>query len=240
MTSRWAPALALLALASCVRCSTATADAGFDAGQRVRRSTDLRSALLIAFPEYRGAFVTEGHAALTRRYVALPDEAFTRAVEGNGFKAGPDGGLFRAPFHLARPSPSTVVLSMPVDMVTVEKVLQAPLALSSMELGLYLPRGLPVAEERFELALRYQAAPPARAGFLTRQVVELLLGNGQWTMGPVPDGWAPQPGDGGYGAVPESFAVTLTERSSGARLDVARDGGEVHMTYGLVTDAAAP
>jgi hypothetical protein len=206
----------------------------------VKRSIDLRSALLIAFPEYRGAFITEGSAVLIRRYAALPEEALARALEANRFTAAPDGGFSRPPFHLARPAPSTLALTLPVDMATVEKVLQSPMSISSMEMGLYLPRGLEVDDERYALTLHYRAQSPSRGAFLARQVLELLLANGQWVPGPLPDGWEPRPDDGGYGAVPEAFEVRLTERGSGATLDVWRDGAEVRVKYQLVTDAAAP
>lgn len=243
--ARLALVLLLAALASCARCGAqAVSDAGPsvpDAGRaRVKRSVDLRTALIVAFPEYRGAFITGGRASLTRRYAALSDEAFTRAVEGNRFAPGADGGLVRGPLHLERLAPSTLVLWLPVDLATVDKVMQAPLAISSMEMGLYLPRGLPVEDERFVLELRYRAQSPSRAGFLTRQVAELLQGNGQWVAGALPDGWEPRPDDGGYGQVPERFEVTLTERGSGARLTISRESADVHLTYELLTDAAAP
>jgi hypothetical protein len=240
-------ALALAALSlsgACARCAPAAAR---DAGRaeavapppRARHSVDLRSALLVAFPEYRGATILDGRAALTRRYSALPAEAWAKAVTGNGFTEF-DGGLFRKPFLLERPEPEVAVLSLPVDGELVQKVFEAPTPMSSMDMGLYLPRGLPVEAEAFELALHYGAMPHRRAGFLARQVVELLLRNGQWATGATPEGWGANPDDGGYGEVPEHFTVTLRELSRPATLTVKRDAGEVRVTYRLVTDAPAP
>lgn len=205
---------------------------------RVKHSVDLRTALLVAFPEYRGTTILEGHAALKRRYESLPEDAWTKAVKGNGF-VEVDGGFGRGPFRLERPAPDAVVLSMGVDGEVMQKVFEAPLALSSMEMGLYLPRGLPVAEESYELALHYGAMPHRRAGFLSRQAVELLLRNGQWKLDSTPEGWGADPGDGGFGEVPEHFKVTLREVGRPAVLTVQREAGEVWVTYTLVTDAPA-
>jgi hypothetical protein len=233
-----------LGLASCARCSTTTPDAGApvpDAGPaHVKRSTDLRTAMLVAFPEYRGVDVVDGYATLTRRYVSLPADALAKSNQGNGFTAMEDGGLFRAPFVLSRAGPDTLVLTLPVDTTVVEKVQTAPMALSSMEMGLYLPRGLPVAEEHYEFYLHYRALPAKRASFLTRQVVELLSRNSQWKAGPLPEDWGADPGDGGFGTVPERFTVTLDESMSGAHVTLSRDGADVWVRYEVVTDAPAP
>jgi hypothetical protein len=196
--------------------------------------------MLVAFPEYRGARLLEGHASLTRRYVSLPPAALAKSNQANGFTATDDGGFFRAPFTVTQVGPDTLVLSLVVDMGVVEKVFNAPTALSSMEMGLYLPRGLPVADERFEFAVHYEAVPPKRAAFLTRQVVELLSRNSQWKVGPLPDDWGANLPDGGLGPVPEAFTVSLEEATSGAQVTVERDGADVRVRYVVVTDAPAP
>lgn len=243
-------AVAVAALSSCARCapsSATTPDAGVSAAVQLpvaapahaKHSVDLRTALLVAYPEYRGTTILEGHSALRRTYEALPEDAWAKSVKANGF-VDVDGGLTRKPFLLERPAPNVAVLSMRVDGEVVEKVFEAPMALSSMEMGLYLPRGLPVAGETYELYLHYGVMPHRRAGFLSRQVVELLLRNGQWTLDATPEGWGPQPDDGGYGEVPEHFMVTLKEAGRPATLKVQRDAGEVRLTYSLVTDAPAP
>ncbi|MEW6434338.1 MAG: hypothetical protein AB1730_22795 [Myxococcota bacterium] len=239
----WAMAAVALGLSACARCaSPAVVDAGAPVPvkappkQRARHSVDLRTALLVSYPEYRGSVILEGRAALTRRYVSLPDEAWAKAVKGNGFTPEADGGLVRAPFHVEREG-DVVVLWMAVDGPVLEKVFSAPTALSSMDMGLYLPRGLEVADERFELSLRYGAVPHARAAFLSRQVVELLARSGQWKLGAVPEGWGADPGDGGYGEVPERFTVTLEEQGRPATLTVTREASEVRVVYTLVTDA---
>lgn len=247
MTCRRTLALAVVvaALSSCARCGSSPApDAGVSAPAAVpdaavahaKHSVDLRTALLVAYPEYRGTTILDGHAALRRTYEALPEDAWAKSVQANGF-VEVDGGLARKPFLLERPAPNVAVLSMRVDGEVVEKVFEAPMALSSMEMGLYLPRGLPVAGETYELFLHYGVMPHRRAGFLSRQVVELLLRNGQWTLGATPEGWGPQPDDGGFGEVPEHFTVTLKEAGRPATLTVQRDAGEVRLTYALVTDA---
>jgi hypothetical protein len=236
-----------VALSSCARCapsSTSTPDAGAanaarvpDAGRpHVKHSVDLRTALLVAYPEYRGTTILDGRVALKRTYEALPEDAWAQSVKANGF-VEVDGGFTRTPFLLERPAPNVAVLSMRVDGEVIGKVLEAPMPLSSMDMGLFLPRGLPVAFESYELFLHYGATPHQRAGFLTRQVVELLLRNGQWTLEATPEGWGPQPDDGGLGEVPEHFTVTLKEVGRPATLKVQRDAGEVRLTYSLVTDA---
>ena len=242
---RWLSVVLALACASCAKCSApSVVDASVpvpDAGPaRVKRSTDLRTAMLVAFPEYRGARLLDGHASLTRRYVSLPADALATSNQANGFAPTEDGGLFRAPFTLTRLGPDTLSLSLVVDMGVVDKVFNAPMALSSMEMGLYLPRGLPVADERYEFAVHYQAVPASRASFLTRQLVELLTRNSQWKAGPLPDGWGADPGDGGFGAVPERFTVSVQEATSGAQVTVERDGADVRVRYVVVTDAPAP
>lgn len=232
-----------LCVASCARCGSSTFDAGTptpDAGPaHVKRSTDLRTAMLVAFPEYRGARLLEGHASLTRQYVALPAGALAKSNQANGFTATADGGFFRAPFTVTQTGPDTLVLSLDVDMGVVDRVFNAPMALSSMEMGLYLPRGLPVAFERYEFAVHYEATPK-RAAFLSRQVVELLSRSSQWKVGPLPDDWGDNLADGGLGAVPENFTVSLEEVTSGAQVTLERDGADVKVRYVVVTDAPAP
>jgi len=233
-----------LLLASCAKCGASSAtDAGAsapDAGPaRVKRNTDLRTAFLVAYPEYRGTRLLDGRASLTRRYETLTDDALEKARQANGFTVTEDGGLFRAPFTLTRPSQDTLVLSLLVDLAVVDKVFNAPLALSSTEMGLYLPRGLPVADERFDFFVHYEAVPATRAAFLTRQVVELLSRNSQWKVGALPEGWGADPGDGGFGAVPERFTVTVTEAGTDATVTVTRDGADVRVEYSVVTDTPA-
>lgn len=239
-----AAVLTLMLMTSCARCAPATPDAGTptpDAGPaRVKRSTDLRSALFATLPEWRGIHLFEGRAVLTRQYVSLPDEALSKSNAANGFAPTEDGGLYKKPFHQEKAGPATLTLWMPVDLTTAEKVFTAPMALSSMEMGLYLPRGLPVARETFSLWVYYRAIPAARAGFLTRQLVELLTGSGQWKAEALPaEGWGPNPGDGGYGEVPELFEVTLKNPGTTAQVTLKREGPEVRVRYTLETDAPA-
>lgn len=234
---RAAAAAALLAVAACRRPGGAV-DAGapvaLDAGALTRRSTDLRTVVLQAFPEYRGTRLLSAQATVTRRVTGATPAAREAWLAQGGFSPEDGGpGWVREGFRVAQPAPDTFTVTLPFDERTLFQVFQAPTSLSSMELALWLPRALPVAREDFEVALHYEA-PPERAAFLVKQAVELLLGNAQWTLGPVPGGWEARPADGGFGGVPGRFSVEVTS-AQGARITFARDGGDVHVTYRLVT-----
>lgn len=223
-------------LASCARCTTSGLDAG------LKRATDLRTALVTVFPENRGVAVKGGSVRLTRTVRGPADfqAEFGRSLAHNGFSVD-DGGRSgtRAPYTVTfneGPDGSGIfTVELPLDAPTVERLFNAPFAISTGELGLFLPKGN-VTHEDFELALSYWAREP-RAAFLSRQVVELNLGNLQWTHRGLPDaGWEPRRPDGGLGAVPDQFEVTLDSKPDDAVLWLKRDGKSVDVRYRLVTD----
>lgn len=237
----WPWLAAALALGGCARCGGAGdgARAGADAAvARVKHSSDMQTTLLTAFPEPRGTNIIEGRVVLRRRYEALPEGVFEAWMRRQGF-AEADGGFVRKPFVVSRVGPDEVTLTFPVDEAFVERAFTTTNSLSTMEMGLYFPRGLPVALETYDFTLHYRAKPE-RVAYLTRQLVELLLANSQWRLGPTPEGWGSPPDDGGFGEVPERFKVRLEEASRPATMTVRRDGGEVWVHYALVTDAPAP
>ena len=111
-----------------------------------------------------------------------------------------DGGRSgtRAPFRveLVREAGDTAdfALHLPLDGGGMEKLYQVAVPLSSLDLGLMLPRGAGLVTERevFTFHLEYDAHDEARAAFMSRQLVELCLGNGQWKLRGLPaEGWGP-------------------------------------------------
>ncbi len=244
---RWL-VVVLLGAAGCSRCSKETV---VDAGAPVvvvkepkRFSTDLRTVLLTIYPEYRGTNLRVGVARLTRTLVGQDDwakrahELYAKnRVTETPADAGVEGTLDLFRFRIAEtPGGATAVIELPVDGETIGKLYTNPASLSSMQLGQYLPReGVTIERDVFDFRLEYDASTEKRAAFLTRQLVELMLGNGQWTPGPLPAGWAPNLEDGGYGGVPGSFEVTLTGLVDGATVTLTRAGTRINLDYRLVT-----
>lgn len=244
---RWL-VVVLVGAAGCSRCSKETV---VDAGAPVvvvkepkRFSTDLRTVLLTIYPEYRGTNLRSGVARLTRTLVGQDDwakrarELYAKnRVTETPADAGVEGTLDLFRFRIAEtPGGATAVIELPVDGETIGKLYTNPASLSSMQLGQYLPReGVTIERDVFDFRLEYDASTEKRAAFLTRQLVELMLGNGQWKPGPLPSGWEPNLEDGGYGGVPGSFEVTLTGVVDGATVTLTRDGTRINLEYRLVT-----
>lgn len=239
--------LSAFALASCSRCAGSKpvpVDAGVAVKAPTTRSTDLRSVLLITYPEYRGTNFKSGIAKLTRTYSGDDDwkartkELFaTNRVNELPSVDGVEGMLDLFRLKVA-PTPGGAVgtISLPIDGEILSRLYTNPASLSTMQLGLYLPRkDVTIARDVFDFDLDYDAVSERRASFLTRQLVELMLGNAQWKVGPLPEGWGPQPGDGGYGTVPDEFTVQLTGVVDGAVVTVKRQGRSVKVNYQLVT-----
>ncbi len=224
----------VLGLAGCAKCGAAVVvDAGVDAGAAVRRSIDLRTALVQAYPEYRGTALVTASASTTRTYLGLTpaqrDEAFSKL----GFALGDGGeGWRRAPFTVTQPAPDTLSISLPLSAEDVGNLYLAPAGLSSEELALYLPRGLPAAREDFEVALHY-ASSPERCLAIVRQAVRLLTAAGVWKVTSAPPGWSEQPDDGGPVDLPEAFEVTV--ETPGTRIAWRRERGQVWVDYRLET-----
>jgi hypothetical protein len=238
----------LLGAAGCARCSS---EKGVDAGAPVavlqeakRFSTDLRTVLITIYPEYRGTSVRSGVARLTRTLSGGDDWAkrardlyAKNRVTETPADSGVEGTQDLFHFRIAEtPGGATAVIELPVDGETIGKLYTNPASLSSMQLGQYLPReGVTIERDVFDFRLEYDTVTEKRATFLCRQLVELMLGNGQWKVGALPAGWAPNLEDGGYGGVPDAFEVTLTGVVDGALVTLQRDGSRIHVEYRLVT-----
>ncbi len=236
MRQRVVSSVVLVVALSAVACSGRCARA--PAKPHTKRQTDLRSTLLIIYPEYRGTRVSTGHATLTRWASGVSVSRATETLERNGFRAEA-GRWVRPPFtayvseNAAWPGVTTLQLELPLKQDTVERLFMTPAAMSTLDLGMWWPRdpNAFIEKEQFELFLGYDAQPPGRGAFLTQQLVRLLLGSGQWeATKPLPADWAV---DGG---ALERFEATLQDRSSRALVNVFREGDGVTVSYTLVTD----
>ncbi len=221
-----------LILSGCTKCGSSAADAGVDAGARVRRSTDLRNALIQSYPEYRDTALLDSRVRVTRTIPGLTpasrDEALTKlrwAVSDAG------SGWDLNKFHLEQTAPETLVLSLPLSVEDVGHLYLAPAGLSSMEMSMYLPRQLPIGKETFELDLHYSSSSD-RCVIRVRQAVTLLVANGQWRVTKTPPEWSPDAA--GDEALPEVFSVEVTG-TDGARIRFDRERGQVRVNYALVT-----
>lgn len=243
--------VAALALGGCSRCAAKDVP---DAGAAVavappvgpkRFSTDLRTVLLTIYPEYRGTNVKEASAKLTRSLEGAADwPARTRELfaKNRVTEVPADGGVEGTfdLFHL-RVEPgatgATATIELPVDGETLGKLYTNPNSLSTLQLGLFLPReNVTITRDVFDFHLEYVTTTERRAAFITRQLVELMQTNLQWKLvTAVPEGWQPNPTDGGYGAVPEQFTVKLVGVVDGAEVTVTRELQRVTAHYRLVT-----
>jgi hypothetical protein len=155
-----------------------------------------------------------------------------KTLETNHFVASGQSWV-RDPY-LAQISGTTWVLSVPLNQPTVERLYSAPTSMSTADLAMWYPRekSVVIEHEVFDLTLNYTTSPPMRAEFLMRQLVRLLMGNGQWRSSALPTGWDV---DGGQ---PQPFDVRFDELSTKATLRVHREGADVSLQYTLVTDEA--
>jgi hypothetical protein len=211
-----------------------------------RFSTDLRAVLLTVFPEYRGTSVKRASATLTRQLSGSNDwPATMRALFArNRVTEIPDDGGVSGRFDLfvlrlveAPGGRATATISLPIDEEVLGKLYTNPAALSTEQLGLYLPKeGLRFEGDEFSFELEYDTTTDRRAAFLSRQLIELLLGNGQWRIdGNLPQGWQPNPADGGYGDVPDTFSLEVLGVVDGARVSLHRASSHIHLVYRLAT-----
>lgn len=224
---------AALLFAGCQRCGAPSgpdAAAVVDAGFRLpapARSVDLRTAIIAIYPEYRGTAMLDARATLTRTVSGLTDarrDAFLSALH---WAPAEDGGWAFSTFHLSQPSPQELALTVSYDTDHLAHLYVAAAGLTTMELGLYLPRDVPVVAETFRFDVEY-ASSPERSRELVRQAVQLLLGNAQWTAaGPGPQ-WA----DGSEVDAGERHELAGPQ---GARVTFERKGGRVHARYALTT-----
>lgn len=229
--SRLFVAVLLVASSSCSRCGSArTVDAGPSAPVRVeRRSVDLRTALIYVYPEYRGTATLSVSARVTRTIPGLTAAQRDEALQKLKWAAAEDGGWRLANFHLTQESAGQLSVSLSYDVEQLGTLYVSPTALTSMELGLYLPRELPVGDEEFVFEVHY-ASSPERSSQLVRQAVHLLLGNGQWKA----KGEVPPPLDAGATPVPDDETASVLG-PEGAVVTFHRTGGQVHARYVLQT-----
>ncbi len=200
---------------------------------RVRRSTDLRTVLIQAYPEYRDTALLDSVARVTRIIPRLEADTRDQALAKLKWTTSDSGaGWDLNKFHLEQPAHDTLVLSLPLSIEDVGHLYMAPAGLSSMEMALYLPRDLPIGKETFELDVHYSSSPE-RCRVRVRQAVSLLVANGQWrvTRAP-PNWWSSDASDDPE--LPENFEVEVTG-ADGARLTFDRNRGQVRVNYALVT-----
>ena len=221
-----------LMISGCTKCGGGALDAGVDASARVRRSTDLRNALIQSYPEYRDTALLDSRVRVTRIIPGLTpasrDEALAK-LRWSVSDAGSGWDLNK--FHVEQTAPETLVLSLPLSVDDVGHLYLAPAGLSSMEMSMYLPRQLPISKETFELDLHYSSSSD-RCVIRVRQAVTLLVANGQWRVTKTPPEWgADAAGDDG---LPEVFSVEVTG-TDGARIRFDRERGQVRVNYSLVT-----
>jgi hypothetical protein len=229
---RWALLAAASLVAACRCPPSAAPDAG---GATVERATDLRTALQLIFPEYRGVHVLATTATYTRHVEPLApgelDKAKAQAAT-NGFTGDP---LQRDPFTMTlepRGPGLDLALVLPIKEQEIGRIYAAPASMSSQAMANWLPKlSSPVVRDVFTLELTWQAARPARAAFLNWQLVDGLL-RGGWRAQGLPPGYDT---DAGAVAVPDPFRVTLIEPTSMGRIDLDRAGDRCTLRYTLVT-----
>lgn len=236
--------MGLLALVAggCSRCDKPPVPKVVDAGQtRIHRSTDLKTAVFSAYPEFRGARVMHGGVELVRtvdRAVPIEGEVL-ETVKKNGFEIHFDGGSLlatRPPYTLRIDGPQLVV-SMPIVEEDIGKLLNAPLAMTTEQIALWFPKpaGATVIDEKFHLLLIYDSIA-WRAGYLAWQMVDLNT-QGSWRVETYPEGYErTRRPDGGGGGTPMAYSIAIVDTNTAARIDVKRDGGFVQLDYVLRTE----
>lgn len=238
---------ALLAAAACSKAKPTPPDAG----QWVRRSTDLRTAVLTAMPEFRETRILSGSATLRRTVAGAPsalEADVKKALAHHGWTEEPRVAGQKTlagakdPFRLEvepQAGGAELRLSLPVRDGDPARMLASPTSISTEQLALYFPRleGTAPVRERFEVALEYESFA-SRTQFLVWQLVYLST-RGPWKLARVPEGFelALKP-DGGVGDVPERVSLALEDSTTGARVTVERDGKRVQLEYQL--DTLAP
>jgi len=222
--------LVVLALASsCAKCGSKSnaVDASVDAGRRARRSVDVRTVLITAYPEYRDTAVLETTARVTRVIPGLTDALRDQALGQLKFVVAEDGGWRLSSFHLSQPAADTLSVAVTYDVDQLSHLYITANGLTSDELAMYLPRALPIGAERFTFDVHYTSSPE-RSRQLVQQAVTLALGNGQWTAD------APLPDWGDAGPAPDDETVVITGVDT-AKLTFHRTGGQVRVHYEVET-----
>ena len=221
-----------LMLSSCAKCGASTADAGIDSGARVRRSTDLRIALIQAYPEYRDTALLDSSTKVTRIIPGLTPKARDEALSKLNWVVSDAGsGWDLNKFHLDQTAHDTLTVTLQLTVDDIGHLYMAPAGLSSMEMAMYLPRQLPIGKETFELDVHYSSSAD-RCVMRVRQAVTLLITNGQWRVTKAPPEWGADANDDVL--LPENFSVEVTG-VDGAKITFNRARGQVRVNYKLVT-----
>ena len=250
-------------LGGCSRCgggptqtdAGVTVDAGAPASPAVAHgrlpATDLRSAVILIYPEYRGVYAVAGRAWL-ERVVQLsgdvkPAEVLPPLLKAKGFtdisEAEGTVKAKRAPFEFEATREGDQLkmqIAMPVTEKEIGRLLYSPAPISTEHMQFMMP-ALPKAdvkgiEDTFTLDLGY-GAKPERANFLIRQVVEGLIAVG-WAPTTPLTGWAKEKKpDGGVGDIPLQMTAIIHQEDTGGTLEVRRNAGRVllHYTQPLVS-----
>jgi hypothetical protein len=228
----------VLALLFAAGCSKPSAP---DAGSiRIHRSTDLRTAVIESYPEFRGARVNRALATMTRvldRPVPLAEAA--ELIRKNEFLVDTDGGRLtatRKPFTLQIDG-ATLKLSMPLADAEITRMVSSPSTLTTEQLVLWFPKvaGARVIAEQFRLELDYEASV-SRAGYIAWQVVDLNT-QGSWRVTRWPEGYEQKRRpDGGGGGTPDEYEVSMVDSNTSARIDLHRHGAFVELAYELRTE----
>jgi hypothetical protein len=198
-------------------------------------AVELRAALLLAYPEYRGTRLTFARAEVARTHPGDGAEvqAFCARVGADGFDAGASEPgactATRPPFEVHAYVDRTNVVegvALPLSADDVQRAFGTQRSPTSETLERLLPPAKPGTERRFTLELRY-TAEESRARFLVWQLVHGLLLAG-WRSDQVPEGWettaAP---DGGRLPLPEDERLLLGHLGDRATLALFRQGGTV-------------
>ena len=237
-------ALALLAVLPAVAACSGCHRAAEAPAPRVRHSTDLRALALLLLPEYRGVAIHTAHGELTRTVAGPADfrALMERTLASSGFVS--DGGAagLRPPFvmSLAREG-ETADFKVAFDLAPGKfaDMVQVPVPLTTMDLGMMMPRGLKVVEEHFRFVLEWESTSETHAAQVARLDADLWVSNGQWAPRALPEGWAPKPEGKGFGAVPETFTVTFDGKVDGAVIELSKKGTSARLVYTLDTDVPA-
>jgi hypothetical protein len=241
--------LCVLMLAACSKASRPDAGGSepvrppkpsYDAGSvLVHRATDLRTAMMEAYPEFRGARIVEGSATLFRRLDRNhPLDEVIPIIEKNGFTVTREEDrltAYRAPYTLEVLGPN-VSVSLPLVDGDAAKLLGAPSSMSTEQLSLWFPKvaGSAIDSESFQVRLKYEGNA-TRAGYIAWQLVSLSTA-GSWKVEKYPEGYelARRP-DGGGGGTPDEYSLTMVDSNTKAKLDVRRKGAQVDVRYTLKT-----
>ncbi len=198
--------------------------------------------MILIFPEFRGAQVKGGRAALIREVTWSGSGELQNALApelkrlGYGPAEMKDSAVLakRAPLELeVRRTDGKVVstIALPLEQGVMNKLLHTPSAMGTEHMSTLLPRlpGETAAREEFRMEINYVARPD-RANFLVRSLVEDMMDTGWKPTTPLV-GWEPTLPDGGAGPIPSDLELTLVNEDTGGRLGIHRQGGEVTLNY---------